>query len=185
MPVLGKWWLHATWQVLSILILISGFGIGIWLANSMDRLFNNAHTVFGIVLVVLFLTALPMLGWAQHVYFRTYRRRGWVCSIWKSIYISCIIYAMFANAQFVQAGFIHLWLGRVLIVLGVVNGGLGIKLAKQDHDTGDKKQGYTIVAAVMGALYIAIVVITALLKRRRAREEVKRDSVSERARVWI
>lgn len=85
----------------------------------------------------------------------------------------------------------HQWIGRILIILGVVNGGLGIKLAKQDHDTGDKKKPYTIVAAVMGSLYIVIVLVMGLVKRRRARGEVKREESksssgsSGRARVWI
>lgn len=58
----------------------------------------------------------------------------------------------------------HAWLGRITILLGVVNGGLGLKLARED---GTPRKAYIIVAAVMGALYIITVVITAVLKWRR------------------
>lgn len=33
MRVIGKWWLHAGWQMLSAFVLIAGFGIGVYLAN--------------------------------------------------------------------------------------------------------------------------------------------------------
>jgi len=33
MRLLGRWWLHAGFQVLSLLLLIAGFGIGIYLAK--------------------------------------------------------------------------------------------------------------------------------------------------------
>lgn len=89
----------------------------------------------------LFLTAQPILGFVQHSYFKRNKQRG-------------------------PAGHMHAWLGRIVMVLGIVNGGLGLKLAEED---GTPRQAYIIVAAIMGALYIVIMGITALMKRRRSK----------------
>lgn len=63
----------------------------------------------------------------------------------------------------------HTWLGRVCFLLGVVNGGLGLRLARQE---GSRRTAYIAVAAVMGVLYITTGVMTALLKRRKRPEVV-------------
>jgi hypothetical protein len=50
-----------------------------------------------------------------------------------------------------------MWYGRILIILGVINGGLGLKLA------GNSKKGeiaYGVVAGVMLVIYIATAVLT-------------------------
>ena len=46
----------------------------------------------------------------------------------------------------------HIWLGRTIILVGIVNGGLGLRLA--DNTTAGKIV-YAVVAAVMGLLYVA------------------------------
>ena len=92
-------------------------------------------------MVVLFATAQPMLGFLQHTFFRTHRKRG-------------------------PSGHAHLWLGRVLIVLGVVNGGLGLRLVDDERD-GKWRNIYIGIAVAMAVLYVIIVIGTALFKRRR------------------
>jgi len=92
--------------------------------------------------VVLFATAQPLLGFLQHSFFRRNKRRG----LW---------------------GHAHLWLGRILIILGVVNGGLGLQLVDEDEGDGKWRNIYIGIAIAMAVIYVIIVVGTFLFKRRR------------------
>jgi hypothetical protein len=58
-------------------------------------------------------------------------------------------------------GFMHRWAGRILLVVGVINGGLGAQLAKEDTKF---IIPYGVVACVMYLAWAAVV----LLKKRRA-----------------
>jgi hypothetical protein len=49
---------------------------------------------------------------------------------------------------------IHVWYGRVLILLGMINGGLGLKLAA---NTNPGKIAYGVVVGLMGATYLAVI----------------------------
>lgn len=64
----------------------------------------------------------------------------------------------------------HMWYGRLLIVLGVINGGLGLRLA------GNSKNGeiaYGVVAGVLGLAYIAAVVLSPRNKGANGRNVIK------------
>ncbi|CAD6441244.1 ec1f3bee-01cb-4581-a17e-a99199bf1008 [Sclerotinia trifoliorum] len=102
---------------------------------------NTTHMIFGIILVVLFFIQ-PFLGLIHHWRYMRAQRRG-----------------MF--------GYIHLWYGRILIVLAVINGGLGLQLAS---NTKNGEIAYGVIAAFIGLFYIGVVVFTAVRKRRRNRE---------------
>lgn len=64
---------------------------------------------------------------------------------------------------------VHVWLGRILIILGMVNGGLGLRLADNTHGG---KIAYGVVAGVCGAMYLAWVVYR-LRRRGNGRKEVE------------
>jgi hypothetical protein len=73
-------------------------------------------------------------------------------------------------------GRVHLWVGRALIVMGMVNGGLGIRLASfspfQTNTTTRKASiAYGVGAAAMFSLYAALVIIFEI-RRRRAQRSV-------------
>ena len=75
-------------------------------------------------------------------------------------------------------GRVHLWVGRSLIVLGIINGGLGIRLAsfspfQTDETTRKAKIVYGIVAAVMFVLYLVLVVVFEIRKRAQAKMPVE------------
>lgn len=68
-------------------------------------------------------------------------------------------------------GRIHLWVGRGLIILGIVNGGLGIRLASRspfqtDATTRKAAIAYGMVAAAIFSLYAILVVVFELRRRR-------------------
>lgn len=79
------------------------------------------HPIIGVVLLAL-VAVQPLLGFLHHRRYRRTQRRGAVSHL-------------------------HLWNGRVLIALGIVNGGLGLHVSGAPSAA---KVGYAIVAAVLG-----------------------------------
>lgn len=90
----------------------------------MRQLFDQTHTILGTVVVCL-LAIQPALGYAHHRHFLRHQRRGLVSHA-------------------------HIWYGRALMLLGVVNGGLGLQLADADDSL---VIAYSVVAGVMFLLY--------------------------------
>ena len=131
-------WFHAGVQIFSYCCFIAAAGIGIYLATTMDYL-TKAHPVIGMVLLaVLFFQ--PMFGTLHH---RAYKKQQGRTHV----------------------SYVHVWLGRLAVVLGMINGGLGIQLA------GDVSMGYTIaygvVAGVMGLVFVGIAVYGEMVASRR------------------
>jgi hypothetical protein len=62
---------------------------------------------------------------------------------------------------------VHVWLGRILILLGMVNGGLGLRLADNTHGG---KIAYGVVAGVCGTMYLAWVVYRLKWTRKGSKE---------------
>ncbi|GIK00070.1 hypothetical protein Aspvir_004085 [Aspergillus viridinutans] len=122
-------WLHAGIQLTGWALMLGGLATGLRVGKILDRLHNNAHTVFGTVIVVLMLIQ-PFLGAIHH--WRYIRKK--------------------TPSALVP---VHVWLGRILIILGMVNGGLGLRLADNTHGG---KIVYAVVAGVCGAMYLAWVV---------------------------
>jgi hypothetical protein len=96
--------------------------------------------IFGIILVVLFFIQ-PFLGLIHHWRYMKAQRRG-------------------------VFGWMHLLYGRIIIVLAIINGGLGLKLAA---NTTGGEIAYGVIAAAVGVLYIAVLIVTSLRKRTKGR----------------
>ena len=82
-------------------------------------------------------------------------------------------------------GRIHLWVGRALIVLGMINGGLGIRLASSspfqtDETTRRAKIAYSVVVTAMVALYTTLV-IAFEVRRKRAQSKMTVQGVRRTA----
>jgi hypothetical protein len=64
------------------------------------------------------------------------------------------------------ANYAHVWLGRSLLIAGIVNGGLGLQL------TADSTQGqkliYIMFAVVMGMVYLTTILVWIMESRRKA-----------------
>ncbi|KAF2250689.1 hypothetical protein BU26DRAFT_385212, partial [Trematosphaeria pertusa] len=83
------------------------------------------HIILGIVVTILFLLQ-PVIGWLHHRHFaakgtKNYKRH------------------------------VHVWLGRILLVLGVINGGTGLKLSDNTTAGGIV---YGIIAGLMALVYL-------------------------------
>lgn len=79
----------------------------------------------------------------------------------------------------------HLWVGRSLIVLGIINGGLGIRLAsfspfQTDETTRKAKIAYGVVAGFIFTLY-AVLVVLFEIRRKRAQKNMPADPVAATA----
>ncbi|KAK4984730.1 hypothetical protein LTR50_006409 [Elasticomyces elasticus] len=133
----GLIWFHAALQILAYVIFIVAFGMGVWMAVYL-RMLDQTHVIIGIVLfVVLFFQ--PILGILHHLGFKKYSRRTY----WSHG---------------------HLWLGRAIITLGIVNGGLGLQLA------GNAPRGlvaYAVIGTIVWVAYVAAIVWGEVRRKRR------------------
>lgn len=134
----GLLWVHAALQGFAFLFYIIAFGMGVYLATTLDLL-NDPHPIIGIVLLVV-LFFQPISGFVHHRLFKKYNHR----TLWS---------------------YVHLWHGRIAILLGIVNGGLGIRLA------GDASNGqviaYGVIGALVGVVYIACAVFGEMRRRKK------------------
>lgn len=135
----GLVYLHAAWQLIALALACVTLGLGLWLANTLDYR-DRSHAIIGIVAISGILVQ-PFTGLAHHL---IYTRRG----------------------RPNVATYPHVWWGRAFIILGIVNGGLGLDLA---DDTHGGKTAYIVVAALMGALWIGVDVL-ALVRGFRSRD---------------
>ena len=122
-------WVHAGVQIFSYLCFIAAAGLGIYIAKVQDQLMNH-HPIIGIVLLaVLFFQ--PLFGVLHHQMFKRKQGRG-------------------------VFSYLHIWEGRLAVLLGIINGGLGLQLA------GDVGRWYTIVygvfAGLMGLVFLGSVI---------------------------
>lgn len=136
----GLVWIHAGWMVFSWATAICCMGMGIWLAVT-DNYMSEYHSIIGIV-VVSSLSIQPLSGMLHHVLYKSHGSPN-------------------------QATYPHIWFGRAIVTLGVVNGGLGMKLA--GTATG-KKVAYAVGASIMYLTWF-VVILLALSKSKAARSE--------------
>jgi len=127
---------HAACQCLGYLFFVVAFGLGVYIANKMKYI-NQPHAVIGIVLFILAFFQ-PILGAVHHSNFKKFQART-------------------------MASHGHIWLGRIIITLGIINGGLGLKLA--DNSTYGPIV-YAVFAVIAWLIYVAAIVIGERRKKR-------------------
>ncbi|KAI0007435.1 putative iron reductase domain protein [Xylariaceae sp. FL0662B] len=107
---LGNWvrW-HGINQGLALVGIIIGSALGFHISGFYNRSkkFNTAHQVIGI-LIFIFIFVQFTLGFLHH---RTFKK----------------------TQQTTKLAPIHVWMGRVIMIMGVVNGFLGFPLAQSPH----------------------------------------------------
>jgi hypothetical protein len=143
----GVWLVHGIFQLFAYIVYIVAFGLGVWMVNNIPyNLLDSYHPIIGIVVFVL-LFFQPILGFVHHLQYKKHSRR----TIWS---------------------YGHLWLGRIVITLGMINGGLGMLLASDApaflsfRPTQGQAIAYGVIAGLMWLFWVAAVVIG---ERRRAR----------------
>ena len=139
--------MHAPIQILATLLLLGALALGIRMARDYGFLGHGqkhppVHVVLGLCIACAIVAIQPALGVLQH---RHFRRTG----------------------QKSAFGRVHRWAGRVLILLGAVNNGLGFQLASRN--TLIPKSSYVRNFVVFGSLvliWVALVVFDEVLDRR-------------------
>lgn len=108
---------------------------------------KNAHTIIGTVVVVALLLQ-PFIGFIHHRRFMKKQQR----SKWT---------------------FVHVWYGRVLIILGMINGGLGLQLASDGPAY--KMAGmisYAVIAGISGVGFLSVIAVSTGRKTGKSAEEL-------------
>ncbi|KAG6020418.1 hypothetical protein E4U19_006369 [Claviceps sp. Clav32 group G5] len=147
MPLIGKWMLHASWQLLAFFGMWAGFGIGYTVSTRNGVFFKDNHTKLGVIVCAL-MGLQPILGWLHHQQFVKTQSRG--------------IFSHF-----------HIWFGRALMILGIVNGGLGLQATNQSTRF---IIAYSVLAAVVSIIYTTS--LTVGIYNRRNQTEEKRVASS-------
>lgn len=136
----GLIWVHAALQIVAYVIYFLAFGMGVYLMRNLNNtISSHTHPALGGILFIVLLSQ-PVTGFIHHRMFKKRgRRTGW--------------------------SHVHLFIGRIAIVLGIINGGLGINLAGDVSIGG--KVAYGIFAGIMLIAYIASIVIGEMRLRTR------------------
>ncbi|ELR05824.1 hypothetical protein GMDG_01901 [Pseudogymnoascus destructans 20631-21] len=99
--------MHVPIQVLGSVMMVGGMALGIRIGQDLGYLRRpvHAHVVIGFVVVCTIIVFQPIMGILAH---RHFKKRGD-----KSIF-----------------AYLHRWIGRAAIILGMINSGLGFQLAQ-------------------------------------------------------
>ncbi|EEH44049.2 hypothetical protein PABG_11456 [Paracoccidioides brasiliensis Pb03] len=124
--------IHAPLQLLTVCGAIAGFGVGVSLARDLGKT-AMYHPIIGYVVIAWLSVFQPLLGYLHHRHY-VRMRKGSVM------------------------GFVHRWVGRAMLILAIVNGGLGFKFAGIGSDTAPKVGVivYGAIAGFMGVIYVAV-----------------------------
>ncbi|KAH7252799.1 hypothetical protein BKA59DRAFT_544400 [Fusarium tricinctum] len=138
MPLLGKWLIHASWQIIAFVGMWVGFGIGKVAADRGGDWFHEPHVVLGTIVCIL-MVVQPALGWLHHRNYVKYQRRTTISVV-------------------------HIWYGRCIMIVGIVNGGIGMQLS--GASTG-MIIAYAVVGVVVSVVYAAGAVYKVVKLRRK------------------
>ncbi len=145
-------WLHAAVQGFSTIVFTAAMGMGIWMARVTDSL-NTYHPIIGLVIFSVIWLQIIMAFVNHFVLFQKHQRRTTLAAA-------------------------HMWLGRILITLGMVNGGLGLKLSS-NAGSGD----YIAYGVFSGVIWLAYVCLITYFEIRAPREGPGHPGVLEKRRV--
>ncbi|KAI0386011.1 hypothetical protein F5Y04DRAFT_161571 [Hypomontagnella monticulosa] len=147
-PSRHTWLIHGITQAVAFVLYVAAVGLGIRLiqiikippngSSLLEMASSNAHPIIGIVVLVIMFFLIP-LGYVHHLKFKSLKRR----TIWS---------------------YIHLWFGRISITLGIINGGLGLRLA-------GASDSIIIAYSVVGGIAWLLWVVTAIMGEMQRRKK--------------
>ena len=142
-------WIHVGMQIAAYILYTASVGMGIWIAkhpNSGE--IKSKHPIIGLFLFCLLFFQAPA-GWMHHQGYKKYGRR----TIWS---------------------YIHLWIGRVAITLGILNAGFGFMLS---GTSGSGPITYVVLATLIWIAYVLSIVYG---EHKRLRKVVKQVVVNNK-----
>jgi hypothetical protein len=139
----GSVFIHASMQLFTLTVTIAGMGLGISMAKDIQLNLSRYHPVIGIVTVAGLTLFQPAMGLAQHRHFRKSGKKG-------------------------PFAYLHRWFGRIMIVLGIINVGLGFRITGIGISGAPRPAvvAYGVVAGVIGLVYIMVVSLAGIRRRR-------------------
>jgi hypothetical protein len=140
----GLLWFHAGWMIFTYMVVLAALGMGIWMAVLTEQL-DAYHSIIGLAVIGALLIQ-PVTGMVHHLLYKKLGR---------------------ANA----ATHPHVWWGRAVITLGIINGGLGLQLSE---NTKNGEIAYAVVAAFMWLLWMAAILMAFLRIRNKKGENGER-----------
>ncbi|KAI1618064.1 hypothetical protein EDD36DRAFT_425561 [Exophiala viscosa] len=145
---------HAPLQVVSIILMLVGLAMGVRLANKLDEI-DKYHQVIGFIVVGWMVIIQPALGLAQHLNFRKNGTRS-------------------------PMGHGHRWVGRAMILLGIVNGGLGFMQAGKVGSEETPTYAVILYSAVAVAIFVLYFAVATFAPAFTARRNAARGAVTEK-----
>lgn len=165
--------IHAPLQLTTLCLVIAGFGLGIHVEQAF-YLTHEHHPAIGAVVVVYLIVFQPLMGYLHHRGFKKQNQQQLSEQDDQTTPTDTTV----RGRIWWFLGHLHRWLGRAALILGMINGGLGLQLARKGMgDLGAPKSlliAYGVVAGVVGVVYLSVVVGSNFVKARRS----KVDSVS-------
>lgn len=140
---------HVPIQIIGFVMMVGGMGLGIRMAYDLDFLNHpvHAHVVIGLLVTCTLILFQPAMGVFQHRYFRKTGK--------KSVF-----------------AYIHRWIGRVAIMMGMINSGLGFQLARDHGGVIISAHSYIrsyVLLGVLVAIWFSLVVWDDFAARRSKR----------------
>lgn len=143
---------HVCIQLLAYAIFLAAFGLGAYMSN-LFSLTSRRHPIIGIIVLVLIFFQ-PIFGYIHHRLFKLDGRRN----VWSIV---------------------HITIGRVAIILGIINGGLGLDLA------GNASRGaliaYGVVGGLFGIAYLVAAAFGEVQLAKRGKAEARQSVVNEKS----
>ncbi|KAK3065063.1 hypothetical protein LTS18_012044, partial [Coniosporium uncinatum] len=144
---LARW--HGLLQSLGILLFTVGTGLGGWSATVARQALCDPHAIIGFFLIPLLLLQ-PAYGVIAYRYFlRTNGQRG-------------------------RWSHVHTWLGRITVLVGIIDGGLGLQYSNASEGA---EIGYAVAAVLVIAVW------TGVIELWHSKEEKER--LGEKSRIWF
>ena len=127
-------WIHGPLQMFAVALALCGLGVGVSVSKDVQGM-SSYHPIIGYIAILGIALFQPALGIIQHLRFRKYGKQ--------TIF-----------------GLAHRYLARILITLGLVNGGLGFNYActKTTDVPMGSKYAYAVIVLGQATIYISIIV---------------------------
>lgn len=138
-------WVHALLQIFGLCLYTIAVGLGIEAGISPRHWWiKNKHAIIGLIIYGLFLLQ-SLSGYIHHLMFKKYISR----TVWS---------------------YIHLWMGRLCITLGMINAGFGFQLRGQGYSSW-KVVLYTVCAVLVWVAYVTSAVVGEWRREQRTQRE--------------
>ncbi|KAJ5113153.1 hypothetical protein N7456_001687 [Penicillium angulare] len=139
--------IHGGLQLLALVVSIAGLGLGVSMAQQVHVL-DHYHVIIGIIVIASLTLFQPAMGLLQHRYFRKTGGKG-------------------------PFAYIHRWFGRIMIILGVINVGLGFQFTGVGDPDAPRGAviGVSVLICVIALFYVLRVGYVTKKQRRRASAE--------------